>query len=189
MTSEEFKQQHPEQAHLEDNDLWDAMENAMFKQQQGNQVINTIKPFWKRYQLRWLFYRRKENMVFGRNDYTSDKRCVHCKKGSGGARMVFFDFNDTGSIKTIHICGNELVEESNISFKHYLYVFGKQFMKRFWWLLDYLHIVRSSIEGRYDMFGDEAYYVKSRHFDQEWNFVKNTYRNRKWYEYIFIRRK
>lgn len=188
MTTQKFKQQHPELAHLEGNDLWNAMENALYTQKQGQAIINTIKPFWKHYQLRWLFYMPGKNMIWGRAGYASSKRCNQCKKGCDGPRLIFLNAAENTITSPCPHCRKELVPESNTNLDHLLYSFWKRNVKRFRLMLDWLHILRKPGKDRYGSFGDESYYVKSRRFDNEWNFVKNIYRKRKWWEYLFIKR-
>lgn len=58
MTVEDFKRDNHSLAHLEGDELYNAMEDSMLKQQVGDSVLLQTKPFYKRYQLRYLFYRR-----------------------------------------------------------------------------------------------------------------------------------
>jgi hypothetical protein len=81
MTVEEFKENNPNLAHLQGEDLLDAMTHSMLRQQQADQIIKQIKPIWKTHTLRWLFYRRKPNWVMGKNGWASSKMCDKCKKG------------------------------------------------------------------------------------------------------------
>jgi hypothetical protein len=53
-------------------------------------------------------------------------------------------------------------------------------------ILDKLHIVRSSHDDRYGMFGDERKYVKSWEFNKTTGKSTTNLKSRKWWEYIFI---
>ena len=190
LSAEEFKRLNPEQKHLEGNELWDAMADYQFKVQQREKIILKTKPFFQRYQLRWLFYVRKQNIVFGNNDYKSNKRCSLCKGGTGGLRMIIMNMEDMKSSSSpCPHCGKELIEEPNTSFTHRLYKFYRSLLASLIYLLDYLHLVRYSVSGRYELFGDESMFVKSTKYDSDWNYVKTNFRKRKWWQYIFIPRR
>lgn len=186
MTTEEYKILKPEHNHLEGDDLWDAMADYMIRQQVGQDVMKSAVPFFKRYQLRWLLYRKIPNMRWGKNDYSSDKRCKSCKRGTGGIKIGWVT-NGVYSCSCPH-CGNELKEEKNINLNHRLWGIGKSISSYFWALLDKLHLVRSSSIGRYDMFGDEQKYVSSYTLDMTNCKMTPRYKKRKWWEYIFIER-
>lgn len=136
------------------------------------------------YQLRWLFYRRIPNLKFGSNSYKSDKRCSKCKGGSDGLKWMFPQYG----IVCPH-CHKKLVEEPNASVKHRAWKLWTKSCKLFWNVLDWLHIVRSSIEGRYDIFGDEMHYVEGYTIDMESGKVTTKMKKRKWWEYIVIKKK
>jgi hypothetical protein len=181
MTTEEFKKLQPECKDLEGEQLWNAMEHYMLRLQTGEKVIRSTAPFYKRYRLRWLFYRRIPNMVFSKGDHTSDKRCKTCKKGKG---MLWF----MGG-KTLCPSGHEYIEEPNTSFRHRVYVITKAATNLFWTILDKIHLVRSAHESRYDMFGDEGNYVS--HYTLNTETYETTYhlKPRKWWEHIFVKRR
>lgn len=191
MTAEEFKKLKPEYKDVEGDQLWNAMEDYMLRQQEGSEIMKPIMPFWKTHTLRWLYYRRIPNFVMGKpstHKYTSDKRCAECKKGVN-ARMGFIMTGEDGKQKYTSYCphcGKEYREEPNTNYSHKLYKAGKKISKLFWLLLDKLHLVRSSISGRYDMFGDEARYVRSWGMNMETGEMSKTLKKRKWWEYIFI---
>lgn len=44
MTEQEYKKQHPEHEHLSGNELWDAMEDAILRQQTGAAYITHMLP-------------------------------------------------------------------------------------------------------------------------------------------------
>jgi hypothetical protein len=181
MTTEEFKKLKPDCAHLEGNDLWDAMTEYMLVLKSGESVIKSAQPFFKRYRLRWLFYRRLPNFILSSGDYKSATRCAVCKRGTG-MNMFFM-----GKV----LCGygdHEYKEEPNTSIKHRLYKFWCSVSKTFWRILDSIHLVRSSHEGRYDMFGDESSYVRVYTLNMETGKSKYELKRRKWWEYIFIKR-
>jgi len=100
-------------------------------------LIDFITKFNNEYQFRWLFYRNKRNWTLGKNNYTASQRCSKCKRGVSHYLAVFWD----GKIitKCPH-CGEDLVKEKNISFRHWLWI--KKGL--FWKLLDYLHICRNT---------------------------------------------
>lgn len=180
LSAEQFKKIKPEYNSISGEDLMNAMENYMLQQQSAQEIMKTSMPFFKRYQLRWIFYRRLPNMIFQKGNYTSNKRCKICKKGMGMLWMY------QGKM----LCaGHEFQEEKNISLKHKLYVAGKFLNNLFWKGLDKIHLVRSAHEGRYDMFGDETKYVSSWGFNIETGEVKFNIKKRKWWEHIFIERK
>lgn len=169
---------------------WDKQEDAMLKEQSINEVLKHTLPFFKRYQLRWLFYRRFNSYMFGKNDYTSDKRCSKCKKGCGGMKMGFMDMSDNGKFyMSCPHCSENLVEEPNANLNHLLYTYYRILMKVSEVILNYLHILRKKGETRYDIFGDERKYV-SIYFRIEEDGAKviSTKLKRKWWEYIFIER-
>lgn len=177
MTTEEFKKQRPEYAHLEGNDLWDAMTFCKLREQQADTVLLQIKPFWKRYRLRYLFYVRKPNGVFITEE-ASPKRCIVCKRGSS-TRIYWAG-------KQLCLCGEELREEPNTNWSHRRYVLKSRAKKWFFYVLEQIHLVRYTTEGRYDMFGDESNYVQRTILDKDWKITGRVMRPRKWYEYIFI---
>lgn len=186
LSADEFKKIKPEYKDAEGDVLWDAMTEFMLRQQQGEMVIKTTLPFYKRYRLRWLFYQRLPNMVFGKDGYRARERCKNCKKGVG--MEVGFMMPGKGAWSFCTNCHTELIKEPNISFAHKLWTCWSKIKKFTIFILDFLHILRSSISGRYDMFGDEANYVEYHSID--FNTGKTGYKlkARKWYEYIFIRK-
>jgi len=191
MTTEEFKKLKPEYKKVEGDQLWNAMEDYMLQQQSGSEIIKSIMPIWKTHTLRWLYYRRIPNLVMGNlktDKYASVKRCNKCKLGVN-ARMEFIMIAEDGTRKCTTYCphcGKEYKEEQNTNLSHRFYKSIKWISKLFWFILDKLHLVRSSIEGRYGMFGDEARYVKSWRYNKDWTTQKPLMKNRKWWEYILI---
>lgn len=191
MTTEEFKKLKPEYKNVEGDQLWNAMEDYMLQQQQGSEIIKPIMPIWKTHTLRWLYYRRIPNMVLGNpktDKWVSEKRCSECKWGVN-ARMGFITTQEDGKKKyTCYCphCGEEYKEEPNTNVSHKLYKTGKKISKVFWIMLDKIHLVRSSMEGRYSMFGDEARYVRCWSMNFETGKMGNTLKKRKWWEYILI---
>ena len=184
MTREEFKKLKPELAHLEGDSLWNSMEDYMLTIQQGEEIARPILPFWKRYTIRWLFYRKLPNLIYSKY---SDSRCKHCKYG-GGTNLIWR--TPEGAI---HGCGKPYETEPNTNWDYKLYK-ATAFLKKytidlFWGILDFLHIVRSTNHGRHDMFGDESRYVKSWAFDKDWNKKGPIMIKRKWWEYIFIEKR
>lgn len=183
MTVQEFKNLHPEYSHLEGDELWDAMTDSMLHQQQGAAIIKKTLPFWKRYKLRYLFYRKLPNYVYGKNDHSADKRCSKCKKGVSYS----FGFIWMGK-KTMYCpnCGKELIEEANSGIKRNLWIFKKKVIDFGCNILDFLHIVRSSHHSRYDMFGDERHYVHHFSLNTETGKMSYKLKKRKWWQWIFI---
>jgi len=191
MDVEEFRKLKPEYKDIEDNQLWDAMTDYMLRQQQGNEIMKPIMPIWKTHTLRWLHYKRIPNWVMGKpstDKYIADKRCKECKWGVN-ARMVWMFTAEDGT-RSSHFncphCRKEYHGEPNTNFTHKLYKTGKRISKIFWTILDRLHLVRSSIGGRYDMFGDEARYVRSWGINMTTGEMSKTLKKRKWWEYILI---
>lgn len=185
MTKEEFKKLKPEYKDIEGDELWDAMTAYKLRLQEGEKILNTIKPFWKRYRLRWLFYGKLDNFVLGKSRWASD-RCKNCKKGVN-SKIAIIDF-ETNTTKSFCIhCSKEYIAEPNTNLDYRIYKIFKSIAKLFWNLLDFLHLVRSSHFGRYNMFGDESNYVSG------WSFNYDNYtgmhplmKKRKWWEYIII---
>lgn len=188
MSTDEFKKEKPEYAHLEGDELWDAMTMYMLTQQQGDSIILTTKPFWKRYKLRWLFYRKgRTGFMFGKNDFTANTRCAKCKKGVS-SRTGFAMFGEDGKSKILFYCPHcheELQDEPNRSLLHILY----KLYRRSDSVLDALHILRKHGESRYGIFGDESNYVHHFTYNIETGKQSVTMKKRKWFEYIFIKKK
>ncbi len=187
MTTKEFKKLKPEYKDLEGDQLWDAMTYYMLRQQQASEIIKAIKPLWKTHTFRYLFYRRKQNICFGKNDYSSDKICSKCKKGTGGLKLMMLNFRPNGKSITYcpHGCG-ELFQIPNTNLNHKLWIIGNRISKLFWFILDKLHIIRSSINSRYDMGGDESRYILRWSMNMDTGEFKPIHRKRKWWEYIII---
>src|ERR1700760_4447808 len=150
MTAQEFKETYPEMAHLKGEDLIDAMTDAMLHQQAGEEIIKTILPFWNRYQLRWLFYRKYNSSLF-RPAWQSDKVCKNC--GHGADSMMMFG-RQIFCLK----CGSELIKVPNTHLKYRLWKLWKRVDKKLEYSLDYLHILRKRNESRFGVFGDESSY-------------------------------
>lgn len=185
MTTEEYKKLKPEHAHLEGDALWDAMTEYMLRLQQGDCIIKTIKPFYKRYKLRYLFYYRTPNILFRKNNYSATKRCSKCKKGVSN----YLGFISQKGYKSFcpH-CRENLVQETNTNLNHITYkklLVAKEWL---WQIIEFTHLVKRSIHGRYEIFGDESHYVKSWHLDMNTCKSKAELKNRKWREYIFIKK-
>lgn len=191
MTVAEFKKLKPEYADAEGEELWNAMTDFMTKQEQGAEILKAILPFWKRYTLRWLFYRRVPNMKFShpsRDKYSSDKRCASCKWGVN-ARMAFIMMRKDGTSKSYSLCphcAEEYKEEPNTNLSHRAYKVWSWLTGIFWTILDRLHLVRSSCNGRFSMFGDEARYIKGWYLDMGTGKTTPIHRKRKWWQYIVI---
>ena len=84
-------------------------------------------------------------------------------------------------------CGKEYIEEANANLSYRAYQLYKWVSKMLWLILDNLHIVRTSYNGRYEMFGDEAVYVQHWRYSLDFSEKKGIkLRPRKWWEYIFI---
>jgi hypothetical protein len=187
LSVEEFKKIKPEYKDIEGDQLWNAMEDYMLRQQQGQEVVKHLMPFFKRYQLRWLFYRKMQNLRFVQSDYTSTTRCSNCKKPAGGMQMGWQD--ETGFHIYCNYCRKVLKEEPNRNVDHLFWMAWRYIPVCFWWSLDKLHIVRSSINERYGMFGDESKYIHHWTMDYGTGKTTQTLKPRKWWEYIFIERK
>lgn len=139
------------------------------------------------YKLRWLFYRKIPNFQITKARY-SPNRCSNCKKGVDG-RIVFSSNNpyEQKILSPCPHCNKEYIKELNINLDYKLYKIAKYISKLFWLLLDKLHLVRSSIEGRYDMFGDESCYIKSWIYNEETGKITYILKDRKWWQYIIIK--
>lgn len=180
MTTQQFKEKYPEYSHLEGESLWNMMENTMLIEKRSDP---------KKYQLRWLFYRNKQNLTYGRNNYTASEMCDKCKKGVSHY-LSFMNFG--GDNKTVSVCphcSQNMNTVPNTNLNHKLWKIYKKLEDSFWKILDYLHICRDTVGGRYDMFNDEYYFVKSTEYSSNWNFFKNNFRDRKWWEYIIIEKR
>jgi hypothetical protein len=135
-------------------------------------------PFFKRYQLRWLFYRKGNNNFFVQS-HQSEHRCKVCKKGRG--MLMHFDG------KSYCPAGHVYVEEKNTNFNHMVWKINKKVSSAFWFVLDKIHLVRSN-RPRYDLFGDESKYVDRWIINFETGATRTILKKRKWWEYIFIER-
>jgi len=188
MTTTEYINAHPEHRHLEGDALWDAMEQSMLHQQQGQTIISHLLPWWKRYQLRYLFYVRKPNGVFA-TEQSSSERCKKCKRGTSCTLMII-DLSDSGrSVTYCTGCGSELETEPNTNISHKVYKLKTWLKKYGWVILEASHIFRYDTEGRYSLFGDEGHYVKGYVYDNEWKLTKTVMNPRKWWEYIIIKKR
>ena len=170
MTPEKFKKVYPEYSHLEGEQLLNTMENV---------YLWTKLRAKKKYQLRWLLYRNKPNFGFGKNNFTATERCSKCKKGV--AYWMTYMWGDKIISKCPH-CREDLTREKNTSLVHFLW----KKKEIFWNLLDFLHLCRNTVGGRYEMGNEESYFVESQEFDEDWNHIKTNFRKRKWWEYIII---
>ena len=85
-------------------------------------------------------------------------------------------------------CRKEYHEEPNTNFTYKIYLMGKWISNAFWAILDGIHLVRSSIHSRYEMFGDESRYVESWEMNFKTGKTITHNRKRKWWEHILIER-
>lgn len=184
MTVDEFKKQQPQYAHLEGDQLWDAMTHYALRQQAGEKILRQIKPLWKRYQFRWLFYMPLKGMPFVKH-HQSDKRCSTCKK-SVGPYMLWLNFSNGTSRAECPHGRHEYVAEPNTNFSYRAYLIWAAIVKTTRFVLDKMHILRRADERRYGTFGDESYFILREEYDQNWQLVKIHFRKRKWWEYVFI---
>ncbi|HXU28817.1 MAG TPA: hypothetical protein VN698_16425 [Bacteroidia bacterium] len=183
MTAEDFKRDYPKHAHLEGIELIDAMTMAMLRQQQGEAIIRTSQSFFKRYRLRWLFYRNSHALSFGRNNYTASNMCSICRKGVSSYVVMNYEgrrqcFCPHGS--------HELVQVPNNTLHHSLWLKWVKIKSVLETVLDKLHIVRKPHENRYSIFGDERHYMHQT-INMETYDVKNIMHSRRWWEYVFIK--
>jgi hypothetical protein len=179
MTVEEFKKDNPMLSHLEGNDLWDAMAVSLLHQQAGEEIIKTILPFWKRYQLRWLFYRKGKYSILS-SEWQTSEVCKNCGRGSNSAMAFQRKLFCLG-------CGTELIKVPNKRLKYRLWLIWKVIDKKLEFLLNHTHILRKRNEYRYGVFGDESRYCYQT-FNINGGDFKNVQRPRKWFEYIFIKK-
>ncbi len=186
MTVEEFKKLKPEFKDAEGDTLYNAMEDYMLRQQQGDEIIKQIMPIWKTHTFRWLFYRRKKNFLFAKNGISSTKMCKSCKKGVSSF-LAFSYPTKNGEWKMeskCPFCREYLVRIPNTTINHKLYKFGKNIVNLFWVFLDKIHLVR--VGSRYGMFGDESRYVKTWCYNETLTKESVIMKPRKWWEYILI---
>jgi len=178
MTVQEFKKDYPKYADLEGDELWDAMTLIGLRHKQAEEISKQIKPFWKRYTLRWFIYRKLPSFILGGHKHSHKEVCSSCLKGSSS--FIFWNG------KVFCMCGAERKLIPNKSIMHKLWKVWNYISNKFWKLLDVLHIVRSSQSGRYDMFGDESRYVSGYRYTKNWEPAGRVMHTRKWWEYIFI---
>lgn len=187
MTIQEFKKLKPKYKDIDGNQLWDAMEDYMLQQQQESEILKVIMPIWKTHTFRWLFYRRVPNML-KQNYRLADNRCKSCKKGVN-SRFIISMRQEDGTWKSYcncpH-CNKEYIAEPNTNLSYKLWKYYEKIISLFWWILDKLHLVKSSVHGRYDMFGDEARYVKHWTYNKKDLYPTSLMKKRKWWEYILI---
>lgn len=189
MTAAEFKELKPEYKNIEGDQLWNAMEDYMLRQQRGSEVLKVIMPIWKTHTLRWLFYRKVIGSFISNPKYdkwSSGNRCVLCKKGVN-LMIMFSEISEGGTKKHLVYCphcGEEYKKEPNTNLSHNLWKFGKWINMSFWLILDKLHLIRSG--SRYGLFGDEARYVKLQTIYLETGKTTQCLEKRKWWEYILI---
>jgi len=187
MTTEQFKILKPEFKNVEGDELWNAMEDYMLRQQTADNILLQTKPFWKRYKIRYLFYYKRKNIrrISGAK---SAVRCKNCKIGTG--TLMAFGAIGKEPIKTICCnCQQEYIEEPNTNLSHKIYKIKSHLLAFCWLILDWSHIARNNGHGRYEMFGDEMEFVES--WSINFNTGKETYKlkSRKWWQYIFIENK
>ncbi len=188
MTTADFKKANPKLAHLEGDELWDAMTEYGARQIEGQVILSQILPFWERYTLRWLFYRKAKSFMLRTPSYRNKTRCKNCKNASS-MRMVWLNLSGDKDIPNgsfcLH-CTAEYIEEPNTSLNHRLWRIWKPAVDLFWRSLDWIHLVRIHTESRNGLFGDEGYFILSWTHNMETgesNYIKRT---RKWWEYIII---
>ncbi len=142
------------------------------------------------YQLRWLFYRSRENFIFTPNTkWHSHELCSNCKHGASMS-ILFMNFNENGDKSNKQICINctkQLIKIPNKTIQRKLYLTYTFVCKYFWTFLDKIHLVRYSFNTRYGLFGDECKHA-SMEFNENWEFVKYHNYKRKWWEYILIKK-
>ena len=191
MTVTEFKKLKSEYKNIDGNQLWDAMENYGLQLQQGNKMLKTIMPIWKTHTLRWLFYRKVPNLIIGNfktDKWVSDDRCKSCKKGVNN-RIIFSIRREDGVWESNSLCphcNEKYIAEPNINFSHKLWKLYNIIINIFWIILDKIHLVRSSIGGRYEMMGDEEKYVENWVLNEKSKSMDINLKKRKWWEYILI---
>ncbi len=191
MTVDEFKELNPKHKDLEGDQLWNAMEDHMLRQQQGEAIIRQIMPIWKTHTFRWLFYRKVPNLIMGNpkyDKYNSSVRCKSCKWGVN-ARWGYMITAEDGTQRWTSFCPHcrkEYHEEPNTNFTYRIYLIGKWISNAFWTILDRLHLVRSSSFGRHEMFGDESIYVSMWSMNFKTGKTEAILKKRKWWEYILI---
>lgn len=180
MTSEEYKKLFSEHSKgMSGSELADAMEDYMINE--SYRQSERRLPFFKKYQLRYLFYRVKGVGLFSLTPKnlcdTSCKKCKHPVQIKSG---IFLP--GIGTKYYCRNCGSELIEIKNTSFLRKI----NPIMQLFWIIMQVMHIVKTSDFGRYDLFGDEARYAYLM-VDFE-NNKTIIIQKRKWWEYIFIKR-
>lgn len=187
MTEAEFKQAYPECAHLEGDELWNAMEDKMLLTQEGDKILRQSKPFWKRYRLRWLYYPKVKGWDMGMGpQYTQSRRCNKCKIGVGTHLVMM---GRDSSLSYCPKCGPGLVLEDNKNLDHRLWSAWKAACHWVFVALNFLHIRRYGADGgRYSMSGDERGYVKLWRIGGDGTKPKYELLPRKRWEHIFIKR-
>lgn len=138
-----------------------------------------MKNFFKKYKLRYLFYRRTPAFWIA-PDWQNKYVCLYCRKGSDN-KMLF------GGKVLCGGCMEALTEVKNRSVKYILWKLWSPISKAFFSVLQFLHIVKSSPTGRYEIFGDESRYVAYK-INVNTGHQQLIKKKRKWFEYIFIRR-
>lgn len=187
MTTDQYKAIKPEHKHLEGDELWNAMEDYMIRQKEGEEILRAIIPFWKRYTLRWLFYRKTPNFMISPG-WQSPARCKACKKGSNH-KFAILDMSEGGGfVSYCPKCNEKWEEEPNRNLNYLLYIRWSKLCKMFWNFLSYIRLIRSSIHGRYNMFGDESRYVKMFTLYLDGRKSGHKLKKRPWWQYVFIER-
>lgn len=188
MTIDEFKQQHPTQAHLEGDALWDAMENALLKQQEGQAIISTTQSFFKQYKLRKLFYYKILKTLMFVEPHESSNMCSVCKKGVS-FRLVWIDSSkEVQEPSPCPHCHKPYIAVPNTTLRYRWFQIKSYFKIKIIRFLDWSCIVGSNTDGRYGMFGDERRYVKQWKYNMEIHKETVILKERKWFEYIFIKK-
>lgn len=192
MTIEEFRRLKPEYKDVEGDELWDAMIRYVLRQHEGSEIMKSIMPTWKTHTLRWLFYRKLPNWQLGSpkaDRLTSSKRCASCKNGVNSRLGVLINLGETPEyVSYCPHCGENYQEEPNTNLNHIAWKFYKRTSRMFWLFLDRIHLIRSSTNGRYEMFGDESRYVLAWEISAKTGRTGYRKRKRKWWEHILIER-
>ena len=104
--------------------------------------------------------------------------------------MNLMDFANRTCISLCPHCTNQNMKPiPNTNLNHKLWKFGKKVDKQLENFLNFTHILRKRGESRYGFFGDESRYILSSEFTTDWEFVKDNFRTRKWWEYIIIEKR
>lgn len=187
MTVKDFKIKYPHFSHFEGESLYERMEICKLQEQREEALSR--RTFFEKYQLRWMFYRSRKHIMYGKtNNYSAEDMCKSCKRGVNSyiARAYIDEKGSWINATKCPHCGILLDKVPNINLNRKLYKLGERVKNNFWKALDYLHICRNQAGGRYPIcFSDESAYIISTQILKTGEF-KHFFRNRKWWEYIFI---